>query len=392
MEKIVLFGAGKIGRSFIGQLFNRSGFEVVFVDSNKLLVDELNQKNEYQVIIKSDRDEILNIKGVRAVSASNKTQVFKEISTARIAAVSTGVKGHPSIFELLAGGLLERNKEYPGLPLDIIIAENLRNSDQYFSRGMKNHLPEDYDFDSLVGLIETSIGKMVPIMTQQQLLVDPLRVFAEPYNTLILDKKGFKNSIPKVMGLAPKENIKAWVDSKMFIHNLGHAAAAYIGFVKHPEIKYLNEVLEIKAILDDVRSVMEQSAAILLRMYPNDFTKVFLTDYINDLLLRFRNETLGDTVFRVGTGLMRKLGPEDRLVAPIKAAMHYHLPFEHLLYTLLCAFRFAARDEKGNMNPEDEVFSEIYQQGIDAVMKQVCGFNPEIHKKLYSLAEKREVL
>ena len=31
MEKIVIFGAGKIGRSFIGQLFSRSGYEVILI-------------------------------------------------------------------------------------------------------------------------------------------------------------------------------------------------------------------------------------------------------------------------------------------------------------------------------------------------------------------------
>ena len=34
-KKMVQFGAGNIGRSFIGQLFSRSGYEVVFVDIKK---------------------------------------------------------------------------------------------------------------------------------------------------------------------------------------------------------------------------------------------------------------------------------------------------------------------------------------------------------------------
>ena len=45
----------------------------------------------------------------------------------------------------------------------------------------------------LVGLIETSIGKMVPIMTTAEQMKDPLVVYAEPYNTLILDGKGFRD-------------------------------------------------------------------------------------------------------------------------------------------------------------------------------------------------------
>jgi len=47
---IVIFGAGKIGRSFIGQLFGLSGYEVVFVDIDQKMVDELNRRNCYPVV------------------------------------------------------------------------------------------------------------------------------------------------------------------------------------------------------------------------------------------------------------------------------------------------------------------------------------------------------
>ena len=75
-----------------------------------------------------------------------------------------------------------------------------------------------------MGLVETSIGKMVPIMKTEDLEEDPLLVYAEPYNTLILDRKGFLGDIPHIEEFALKDNIKAWVDRKAFIHNLGHAA------------------------------------------------------------------------------------------------------------------------------------------------------------------------
>ena len=85
-------------------------------------------------------------------------------------------------------------------------------------------------------------------MQKKDLQEDILQVFAEPYNTLILNKKGFKNPIPAINGLAPKENMKAWVDRKLFIHNLGHSAAAYIGYVHNPGFIYLYEVLAVPEI------------------------------------------------------------------------------------------------------------------------------------------------
>jgi mannitol-1-phosphate 5-dehydrogenase len=64
-NKIVIFGAGKIGRSFIGQLFSRGGFEVVFVDVCKPVISELNHRGNYKVIIKSDTEEVITVSNVR---------------------------------------------------------------------------------------------------------------------------------------------------------------------------------------------------------------------------------------------------------------------------------------------------------------------------------------
>ena len=84
-DKIVVFGAGKIGRSFIGQIFNRIGYEVVFVDINEDLIDLINQKREYRVIIKDgDKSETLNIRNVRGVSLKDVKGVVTELLDTRI--------------------------------------------------------------------------------------------------------------------------------------------------------------------------------------------------------------------------------------------------------------------------------------------------------------------
>ena len=66
---------------------------------------------------------------------------------------------------------------------------------------LRKNLPlQIFLLNNMVGLIETSIGKMVPIIPLAELDKDPLVVFAEPYNTLILDGKGFKSPIPDING------------------------------------------------------------------------------------------------------------------------------------------------------------------------------------------------
>jgi len=372
-KKLVLFGAGKIGRSFIGQLFSRSGFEVVFVDINKTLIDEINSKKQYKVVIKSDTtDEVLLIENVRGVCLSDSGQVISELAGATMAALSVGQQGLPDSLPLIAMALIKRRKLFGEWPLDFIIAENMRNADQYLHCELEKYLPADYPQDKLIGLVETSIGKMVPIMSLKDMQEDPLQVFAEPYNTLIVAKRGFKNSIPEVKNLEPKENIKAWVDRKLFIHNLGHATAAYLGFRKHPLAINMYEVLDDPEIFETTRLTMLQSAEILMALYPGEFILKQLAAHIDDLLYRFRNKALGDTIFRVGCDLYRKLSPEDRLAAPIKAAIRLNKPYDLIYKALLSSISFRATNEKGEFLPTDLNFFSESLNGINHILRNIC--------------------
>lgn len=381
-KKLVLFGAGKIGRSFIGQLFSNGGYEVVFIDICEALIDELNRRKKYRVIIKGKEEQILNIENVRGVYLGNESAVIDEVATAGILATSVGLGGLKGIFPVLAKGLLKRYTENRDNPLDIIIAENMRNADEYFREQLLNFLPPEYPFDSLVGLIETSIGKMVPIMHKKDIQEDMLQIFAEPYNTLILNKKGFRNSIPDIKGLAPKENMKAWVDRKLFIHNLGHSASAYLGYLYNKEFIYLWESLAVPEIMTLVRSAMLQAAEILMTQYPGEFTCKSLTEHIDDLLARFQNKALGDTIFRVGCDLKRKLGPEDRLAGAIHKAFESRLPYDRILFALVCGCYFRATDEEGKMFIDDIDFTKRYGSDIARVMTSVSGFDGIIHKTI----------
>ena len=372
-RKIVIFGAGKIGRSFIGQLFSRSGYEVIFVDIDHRLISELNRRNEYSVIIKSEEgDRILPVKNVRGIVLEDSENIIRELAGTSLAALSVGQQGLAKAIPVIASALIERRHLHDGQPIDFIIAENMRDADRFLKKELYRYLPVDFPLDEMTGLVETSIGKMVPIMSQKDIQEDPLQVFAEPYNTLIVARRAFKNPVPPVKDLEAKDNIKAWVDRKLFIHNLGHATAAYLGYNRYPEYRYIYEVLNDPGILKATRLTMLQSADILMALYPGEFTCSQLTDHIDDLLYRFRNRALGDTVFRVGCDLYRKLGPSDRLVAPIKAAIQLHMPFDLILASLDAALSFRARDEKGKSLPEDEQFLNELSKGRSHILNNIC--------------------
>ena len=389
MKKLVLFGAGKIGRSFIGQLFSRSGYEVVFVDILKPVIEALNKRGIYNVIIKGDKEETIKVTNVRGVLASDREKVAEEVSTADVVATSVGSNALPHIIPLIAQGLIKRYSKDKNLPLDIIIAENMRDAAEYFEKEIVKIVGNDYPLKKLVGLVETSIGKMVPIMSKKDMDEDILQIFAESYNNLILDKKAFKNPIPNVKGLSPEDNMKAWVDRKSFIHNLGHATISYLGYLYDKKFVYLYEALAVKELHSQTKETMTQASEILMKEYPGEFTKKDLEDHIDDLLKRFMNKALGDTIYRVGRDLLRKLGPEDRLVGAIKKGIKYNMNVDKILYALVCGFYFRATDKSGAMFDRDiEFVSKYFNNGIEYVLVNVCGFDKNRHKDIIAKCEK----
>ena len=375
-RKIVIFGAGKIGRSFIGQLFGCGGYKVVFIDVDPILVDLLNSRGSYRVVIKSETDEEITVPNVQAISAFDSVLVVDAVATAGIMAVSVGKNALEKVIPVIAEGLLQRNIYCPGVPLDIILAENMRSAAEFTRDILKKNLPPGFPVDSLVGLVETSIGKMVPIIPLTELERDPLVVFAEPYNSLILDEKGFRSAIPEIAGLAPKNNIKAWVDRKAFIHNLGHASAAYYGHYLHPDAVYMYEILDDPEVLRHTREVMLQSADILRTVYPEDFTAADLEDHINDLLHRFRNRALQDTIFRVGQDLVRKLGVDDRFIGSIHLARRCGKPYDKIIEAMSYGLFFKATDETGSKSSSDFTFLEAVSKDFDSTIINGLHIDP----------------
>lgn len=400
-KTILIFGAGKIGRSFIGQLFGQSGYNVVFCDVDQALINKLNRRKSYPVVIKGKTEETILVKNVSAVSGLDRDAVIQKVAEASIMAISVGKNALEKIIPVIAEGLKRRQELTPDRPLDIIIAENMRSAGEFIRSGLAELLPKNYPLDKLVGLVETSIGKMVPIMTAEELKNDPLLIFAEPYNTLILDKLAFKGEIPNIKGLSPKENMQAWVDRKAFIHNLGHATAAYVGNFYHPEAKYIFEVLADKKIQETTRKTMLQAAEILVSYYPDDFTLNDLEEHIDDLLSRFQNRALKDTVLRVGQDLPRKLGIDDRFAGIIQMAQKKDLKYDRIVNAMAYGFFFRKTDEHGTLNPHDQRFLEILEdKGIEKTLTSLCGFHPEKYKDmmnelkfLYSnLSEKKNLI
>ncbi len=375
LKTFVQFGAGNIGRSLVGQLFAKAGYQVIFIDAVPAIIDAMNAQGRYLVRVKGDvpagQSAEIWVENVRGILASDSAAVLEVLAQAEMLGTAVGPFVLPKLFPVIAQGLLQRQA-----PVSIIMCENLRNAAGIARQGLGEQLPPDFDLKGRVGLVETSIGKMVPIMPGYMREQDPLEVWAEAYNQIIADGEGFIGTPPDVPGLVLKQNFAAYVDRKLFIHNLGHAAAAYFGHLQGKT--YLWECMADNTIREAAKAAMWESARALIAQYPGEFNEQNLGEHIEDLLTRFANQALGDTVYRVGRDLSRKLSPEDRLIGALRLCARHGVESNNIARAIGAALCFRATDEDGNPFADDEKFQQqLAAHGPAAMLEQVSGLDPQ---------------
>lgn len=369
--KAVQFGAGNIGRGFIGQLFFESGYETVFVDVDPELVSELNRRGSYTIRIVGDTTHDINVHGVRAVDGADTEAVVEEVATADIAATAVGVKALAAVAEPLARGLEARCQRPDSPTLDIIVCENMVNAAGF----LKEHVGERLSgadkelLETRVGFVDASIGRMVPLMTAEQREEDPLLVLVEEYCELPVDKAAFKGPIPPIHHLEPYDNFQAYVERKLYVHNTGHAIAAYLGHLRGHT--FIWEAIGDQAVRDRVKAAVDESRDALVERRGLDSSD--LDDHIDDLLSRFANVALGDTVFRVARDPIRKLGKDDRLVGAARAALDAGISPVRIAFGVAAAIFY---DEPSG--PEAVRLKEVREnEGVEAVLAKFCELTPE---------------
>ena len=311
MKQAVMYGGGNIGRGFIGALLSQSGYQVTFIDVAEPVIKALQENEKYPIrIVSTEGHEDVWVENVTAANG-NLPEAVEAIANCDIMATAVGARILKFIVPNIVAGLRKRWEMNKG-PLNIIICENLNDANKILEGMLKEQLTEEEckKFDETVGLVEASIGRMVPVQTEEMKDGEPMRVCVEKYGFLPVDKAAFKGEIPEIKNMVPYEPFDYYIKRKLYVHNMGHATCAYLGDLLG--LEYIYQSIAVPEIRVLVQNAMLESALILNKHYGADLTA--LQAHITDLLYRFTNAALGDTCQRVGGDPARKLSPADRLI------------------------------------------------------------------------------
>lgn len=366
--KAVHFGAGNIGRGFIGELLYKSNYHVVFIDVNDALIDAINDNGTYNVILAEDRSKKMSVKNISGInSIKNPDQVSNTIKEANLITTAIGKNNFLKIAPILKQSLLNRietNRE----PLNIIACENVINGSSELETILYDLLSEEekQQMKKYVRFVNTTIDRIVPNQNNKHIL----DVTVEPYFEWIIDKPAIIGDIPNIDGLTYVDELTPYIERKLFTVNTGHATTAYLGkFAGHNTI---SEAINDENIKKHVIHVLRETGDILIDKY--NFDKAEHETYIQRIVERFQNPYIVDEVDRVGREPIRKLSPNDRFINPLKL---YKQAFNkapvYLVDTIAHIFRFDVEQDEESQ----QLQKMIQQQGIEKTIEEITGISTE---------------
>ncbi|MBU8908579.1 mannitol-1-phosphate 5-dehydrogenase [Desertibacillus haloalkaliphilus] len=363
MKQTVHFGAGNIGRGFIGALFSQSNYHVTFIDIAEQIINKLNEENSYQVKLATEQEEVMQVDHVSGLNnMTQENEVVKTIQDATYVTTAIGPDILPRIAPLIARGIAERVVKTEE-KLYVIACENQIGATDILKKHILDHLNEEIKglLEGRVYFFNSAVDRIVPIQNQ-----DSLDVLVEPYYEWVVETK---ESIPPVKGMKIVEDLAPFIERKLFTVNTGHAVIAYLGYIEGKET--IDKTLADPEIANQVEETLKETGAYLIKRYAMD--EVEHLSYINKNIDRFKNPYLNDSVTRVGRAPIRKLGPEDRLVRPITEAYKEGLSYSNLAKAIAAALMFDDPEDKQAV----ELQGMIEENGVAAVLKSVSNLNED---------------
>ncbi|MDQ0112163.1 mannitol-1-phosphate 5-dehydrogenase [Paenibacillus harenae] len=362
--KAVHFGAGNIGRGFIGLLLHQSGYEVAFVDVNDTLVSLLQTKRQYTVKLANEQADTFLVDQVTALDGKNMAWVAETIAAVDLVTTAVGVSVLKHIAATIAKGIelrLAGSRE----PLHIIACENALGGSTTLKHLVYEHLsPGNRALaDRLVAFPDAAVDRIVPLQQNE----DPLLVTVEPFYEWTIDRSAVLPGHQEIAGVHYVDQLEPYIERKLFTVNTGHCCAAYHGYLKG--YMTIQEAMKDLSIVAEVRGALQESGAALIQTY--QFDEAAHSQYIEQILERFINPYLVDEIVRIGRSPIRKLSPQDRLVRPALLANQYGITVTHLTNAMAAALHFDYADD-----PEAVELQEmIKKHGIHRTLTEYTGLS-----------------
>ncbi|MCP2634973.1 mannitol-1-phosphate 5-dehydrogenase [Microbacterium sp. HD4P20] len=362
--KAVHFGAGNIGRGFVGLLLHEGGYHLVFSDVSAPLVDAINAASQYTVHEAGEGGRDIVVTGFRAInSAERPDEVIEEIAGANVVTTAVGPTVLKFVAPLIMSGLALRDPSSP--PLQIMACENAIGATDLLRDEIIRLAGQAWDaLASRAVFANTAVDRIVPA----QVAGDGVDVTVEPFFEWAIERNPFGDDTPNIPGAHFVDDLAPYIERKLFTVNTGHAATAYYG--ARAGVETISEALADDDIAARVSAALQETSALLEAKH--EFDAAELARYRATILSRFANRALPDTVWRVGRQPLRKLSRHERFVGPAAQAAERGLSVAALVDAMAAALAFDDSEDAQSVDLQ----RMLREQDAAAITEAVTGLEP----------------
>ena len=332
-KKAVHFGAGNIGRGFVGLILHDAGYELVFADVNADLIDALSATPSYLVREVGTGASTREVSNYRALnSATSEVDVVAEIATADIVTTAVGPNILRFVAPLIAGGIAARSASLA--PIAVMACENAINATDVLRAEVEKAGRGNLE---RAVFANTAVDRIVPAQAEGA----GLDVTVETFFEWAIEAAPFADAAPAIPAAHFVDDLAPYIERKLFTVNTGHATTAYHGFLAGATT--ISEAIALPAVLAEVRAVLGETSTLLIAKH--GFDSATQREYLEKNLERFANPHLTDSVERVGRQPLRKLSRHERFVGPAAELMERGTEPTALVRTMGAALRFDVAED-----------------------------------------------
>ncbi|HET9579467.1 MAG TPA: 2-dehydropantoate 2-reductase N-terminal domain-containing protein [Usitatibacter sp.] len=358
--KAAIIGCGRIGCGFAGELLADAGYELVFLARNASMVEHLNRLGRYHVTLAQGRERTKRtVTGVRAIDTSHRAAAVAALAEADLIVTAVGAPNLGDIAPLIAQALQARSR-----PVNVLAFENLADGGVALQQEVAAHLPHDFPLEKF-GFSGTLVSRAVTQRLGDPALDEPLEFVGDPPATFVVDGKRLVSPVPALPSMTVAEDFGAWMVRKLYIFSAGHAACAYLGHLKG--YRYIHSAIRDPEIRTAVLDAMREGQRGLAGVYGEAFAGG--EAHLQEIVERFDNAAIMDSISRVARDPSRKLSAGDRLLGAARLAAKAGVHPRALLRAAAAAYCFT--------DPDDARATELQEQirvaGMRPTLRRVSG-------------------
>lgn len=334
--RAVHFGAGNIGRGFVGLILHRAGYEVTFVDVNPELIGMLQTADAYQVREVGPDATVHTVTGFTGIdSSADPEAAARAVAEADVVTCAVGPTVLRFIAPVIRAGLAERR----GTPVTVMACENAIGASDTLRELVLEGAPELAD---RAVFANTAVDRIIPPQ-------DPhgLDVVVEDFFEWSIDRGPFGGADstvaePSIPDAHFVDDLAPYIERKLFTVNTGHATTAYAGWAAG--IETIAEALQSPQIRAAVEASLADTSRLLVAKFGFDAAEH--AAYVARAIERFENPALPDTCERIGRQPLRKLSRHERFVQPAAELLERGERADALVAAFATALRFDAHDDE----------------------------------------------